>query len=208
MLEDPTGRGSRGPVDSSISPLESSAELLRRARDGDSQALNSLCERIIPPLKRWARHRLPSWARDLVDTDDLVQEAVLGTIHQIENFEPHHQGAIHAYLRQALQSRMLNELRRARRHPHSDAIEGDGQLDPSPSPLEAAIGHEALARYESALQRLRPDEREAIVARVEMGMGYAELAQAIGKPTPDAARVAVGRALLRLAQEMRYERTR
>ena len=71
-----------------------------------------------------------------------------------------------------------------------------------------AIGHEALGRYELALQRLSPRDREAVVARIELGMEYAELALVLGKPSPDAARVAVARALVRLAQEMRCERSR
>jgi len=71
------------------------------------------------------------------------------------------------------------------------------------SPLEEAIGREAVERYESALQRLRPEEREAIIARVEMDYNYEELAQALGKPTPDAARKAAQRALVRLAEEMK-----
>ena len=47
-----------------------------------------------------------------------------------------------------------------------------------------------------------PEEREAIVARVEMDSSYEAVAQALGKRTPDAARMAVSRALLRLAEEM------
>jgi RNA polymerase sigma-70 factor (ECF subfamily) len=69
--------------------------------------------------------------------------------------------------------------------------------------LEAAIGAEAVEHYEAALQRLRGEERELIVARIELGLTYSELAGALGKPSADAARMAVGRALVRLAEEMR-----
>ena len=65
------------------------------------------------------------------------------------------------------------------------------------------IGRETLEHYETALQRLRPEEREAIVARAEMGYSYEELAQVLGKPTADAARMAAQRALVHLAEEMR-----
>jgi RNA polymerase sigma-70 factor (ECF subfamily) len=73
----------------------------------------------------------------------------------------------------------------------------------SRSPLEEAIGRETVESYERALTRLKPEEREAIIARVEMGYSYEELAEALGKPTPDAARKAAQRALVRLAEEMR-----
>ncbi len=71
------------------------------------------------------------------------------------------------------------------------------------SPYDEVIGRETLEQYEKALQRVRPEEREAIVARVEMGYSYEELAQVLGKPTADAARMAAQRALVRLAEEMR-----
>jgi RNA polymerase sigma-70 factor (ECF subfamily) len=61
-------------------------------------------------------------------------------------------------------------------------------------------------RYENALTRLRPAEREAIIARVEMGYTYEELADALGKPSPEAARKAAERALVRLAEEMKRDR--
>ena len=76
------------------------------------------------------------------------------------------------------------------------------EVDESESPLEQAIGREAVERYERALQRLTPDEREVIIARVEQGYSYEELAEALGKPTSEAARKAARRALLRLAAEM------
>jgi RNA polymerase sigma-70 factor, ECF subfamily len=69
--------------------------------------------------------------------------------------------------------------------------------------LDMAIGEEAVERYEAALARLRPEEREAIVARVELDGSYQDVAVALGKPSVDAARMAVSRALLRLADEMR-----
>ena len=61
------------------------------------------------------------------------------------------------------------------------------------------------ARYEKALARLSPEDQEAVVARVEMAGTYQELAEVLGKPSADAARMAVGRALVRLAKEMGHE---
>jgi RNA polymerase sigma-70 factor (ECF subfamily) len=98
-------------------------------------------------------------------------------------------------------NRIRDEVRRTKRSPEVTALD-DHASDDSASPLEAAIGAEALERYEAALTRLRPEEREAIVARVEMDGSYQEVAQALGKCSADAARMAVSRALLRLAEEM------
>ena len=75
-------------------------------------------------------------------------------------------------------------------------------VDPCASPLEEAIGTEALDLYEAALGGLQQEEREAIIARVELGQSYQEVAAILGKPSAEAARVAVYRALIRLAQQM------
>ena len=187
------------------SDLESTFTLLERARRGDVQAMDALFHRHLGPLQRWARGRLPNWARDMSDTDDLVQDALLRTFRQLEHFDSRGVGALHAYLRQAVVNRVRDELRRKGRQP--DAVElADIDVRADQSPLEEAIGRETLEHYQAALERLRPEEREAIVARVEMAYSYEELAQVLGKPTPDAARKAAQRALVRLAEEMRILR--
>ena len=75
--------------------------------------------------------------------------------------------------------------------------------DENTSPLEQLIGAQNVARYDAAMQRLRPADREAIIGRIELEYPYAQLAVVLGKSSPDAARVAVTRALKRLAEEMR-----
>ena len=77
-------------------------------------------------------------------------------------------------------------------------MEADGR-----SPLEAAIGAETLEKYDRALERLDDETREAVIARIELGCSYAEVAELMGKPSADAARMTVSRALVKLAEEMR-----
>ena len=79
----------------------------------------------------------------------------------------------------------------------------DSVISDARSPIEESIGREAVEEYEQALARLKPDEQEAIIGRVEMGYSYEELSRVLGKPTPDAARKAAQRALVRLAEEMK-----
>ena len=183
--------------------LDSTFDLVERAKTGDREALNSLFARYLPALRRWASGRLPRWTRDLMDTDDLVQVTVVRAVKRMDNFESRHEGALQAYLRQAVVNRIRDEVRRTKRSPIVTELD-ENAGDRAASPLEAAIGAEALERYEAALTRLRPEEREAIVARVEMDGTYHQVAEALGKPSADAARMAVSRALLRLAEEMHH----
>jgi RNA polymerase sigma factor (sigma-70 family) len=196
------GAGNRARSgDSRSAEVESTFHLIERARAGDDEAIERLFARHLKPLQRWASGRLPKWARDLADTDDLVQDTLVQTFKRIEDFEPRRVGALQAYLRQAVLNRIRNELRRKGRQPHVTDLDGI-EVESVESPLEQAIGREAVERYEEALQRLTTEEREAIIARVEMGYSYEELAEALGKPTSEAARKAARRALVRLAEEM------
>ena len=183
------------------SQLHSSLTLLERARAGDRAALDSLIARYLPRLQRWASGRLPRWARDMADTQDLVQESLFQTFKRIERFEPRGEGALLAYLRQAILNRVREELRRAKRRPPRSELDSEAE-DHARSPLEEAIGQEALERYERALARLRPEDRELVVARIELGYTNQEIAEILDKPTPNAARMAAERAIVRLAKEM------
>jgi RNA polymerase sigma-70 factor (ECF subfamily) len=137
----------------------------------------------------------------MMDTDDLVQETVTRAVKRLDAFESRHEGALQAYLRQAVMNRIRDEVRRSKRSPAPTALP-DNHADQTASPLDLAIGQEAVDRYEAALARLRPEDREAVVARIELDGTYQDVAVALGKPSADAARMAVSRALLRLAEEM------
>jgi RNA polymerase sigma-70 factor (ECF subfamily) len=185
--------------------MESTIELLARAKQGEERAVEALFQRCLPALRRWARGRLPHYARDLADTQDLVQETLICALRRLDRFEPRHEGALFAYLRQALLNRIRDEYRRSRRRPESSPLSAN-HADADASPLERAIGRQTLECYEQALERLRPAEREAIVARVELQLTYEEIAIALDKPSRDAARMTVARALLKLAVEMDPDR--
>ena len=153
-------------------------------------------------MSRWASGRLPKWARDMSDTDDLVQDTLIRSVANLDHFEARGEGALQAYLRGAVMNRIRDEIRRRHRTP------AKGPLDPSiaaqgQSPLDSAIGAETMAKYDRALDRLEPETREAVIARIEMGCSYAEIAELMEKPSADAARMTVSRALVRLAEEMR-----
>src|SRR5687768_7211409 len=94
-----------------------SRELLRRARQGDERALSSLFQRNRNALLKWARGRLPRWARNASDTTDLVHDVLANTLGRIEVFEDRGKGALQAYLRRAVDNRIADELRKVARRP-------------------------------------------------------------------------------------------
>lgn len=180
---------------------EPTIELVVRARGGDRAALEALLERCLPPLKRWARGRLPAAARGNLDTGDLVQETALHVLRRLEKFEPRHVGAMQAYLRQSVINRIRDEARRVGRQPPPQELLDDRASDLT-SPLEAVIKAEAYQRYRDALGQLDARDREMIVARVEVQWSLSVIAERFGMRTVDAARMAVTRALRRLTARM------
>jgi RNA polymerase sigma-70 factor (ECF subfamily) len=185
-----------------LSP-ETTVELLELAKEGDPEALERLLERSVPALRRWAHGRLPQAARGMNDTADIVQDTIIAAMRRLEAFESRHQGALQAYLRQAVMNRIRDVIRQHKRRPEISGL-SEGIEDEATSPLEAAIGAENLERYERALQRLKPADREAIIGRLEMLYGYDELATVLGRPSASAARMAVTRAMKRLAEQMHH----
>jgi RNA polymerase sigma-70 factor (ECF subfamily) len=163
--------------------------------------LDALFARLLPSLQRWAHGRLWRGARDLLETADLVQQAMVGALRHISHIEPRRRDALRAYLRQAIRNRVKDEVRRSGRRPHLVPVE-PADVAGGDSPLSQLLSAEREERFRQALARLRPEERDLVVARLELGYSYAQISVATGRPSVDAARMAVRRALLRLAEEM------
>ena len=183
------------------SSAETTLTLLERARAGDRTAIDALFARCMPPLLRWSRGRLPKWARDLADTEDVVQEAVLQTFKHLATFDARGEGALQAYLRQTVMNRIRDHIRRVGRRPVGTELDSHHE-HADPSPLDQAIGRETVERYEAALARLSDTDRELVVASVELGYSPQQVADATGRVSADAARRAARRALVKLAEEM------
>jgi len=140
---------------------ESSVDLLLKAQSGDEDALNRLLTRYSPRLQRWARGRLPTGLRTMLDTGDLVQEAVINALRHFNTFEIRSDGALQAYLRHAVSNRSTDLYRRAGRRPARGEMPEDQEMAAvDPPPLEAAIGTEALENYERALASLKDEDRQ------------------------------------------------
>lgn len=182
--------------------LESSIVLIERAQSGDAAALNQLLDRYRPRIVRWASGRLPGYARELTDTEDLVQDALVGTFKNFQTFECRGEWALQGYLRRAVLNRVREELRRLKDRPRREEMDDDVAAARQLSPLEEAMGAETFARYNSALETLGEQEREAVIARLELGCSFQEIALLVEKPTADAARMAVTRAIAKVAELM------
>jgi len=153
------------------------------------------------PLQRFARSRLARQPHRLADTDDVVQDVTIKVFRRLHCIELRFPGALLAYLRRSIQNRLVDERRRASRTVIPSPLL-DEHATPGASPLDHTIDRDRRRRFRAGLTTLSPRDRRALVMRLEAGASYEDIATALGCPTPNAARVTVGRALHRLAEHM------
>lgn len=152
-------------------------------------------------LVRVAHGRLPKCARGLTDTQDIVQNAMVNALKAINTFEPQYPGAFLAYMHRCVINEVNTQVRKAMRRPSSGPVPVDIPIV-APSPYDHAEGNDTRDRYEYALTRLSEEDQQIIIARVEMGFSYTEIAR-LNNIQVNAARMRVARALVRLAEVMK-----
>jgi RNA polymerase sigma factor (sigma-70 family) len=181
--------------------FESSFDLIQQARAGDETARDRLLDRYRPRIFRWATGRMPAYARDFTDTDDIVQVALIGLVKNFGTFDYQGEWSLQAYLRKAVVNEIRKQIRRRTRLPDHQALP-ESLASTDLCPYESAVGREVFASYNAALELLTPIEQEAVVAWVEMGCRHKEIMLLVDKPSVDATRMFVSRSLEKLAKVM------
>jgi RNA polymerase sigma factor (sigma-70 family) len=185
---------------------QSTIELTVLARQGDREALEALCVRCLKSLTRFAAGRVPASVRGMLDTQDIVIEAVQRGMSRLPELEVQPGGLV-AYMRTVLKHLIIDHVRAAARRPQPVALDENDESRESlvaseRSPLERVLAAEQIELYEAALARLRPRDEALVTLRVEEQLGHEEIAIELGFTSANAARVAGRRAILRLAHEM------
>jgi RNA polymerase sigma factor (sigma-70 family) len=138
----------------------------------------------------------------MLDTQDLVQETLVRTMERLDHVEVRGSGGFQAYVRSAILNRIRDQIRWAARRSEPEGMDPDHLESADPSPLDLAIGAELLDRFERALATLSEADQQLLHLRIELDYDYDEIAVMIGRPSGEAARLAVTRALNRLAKAM------
>ena len=188
-------------------PLDSTQALVSRAREGDRVALDLIADRYHDTLLRYAHGRIPRLARGLVETVDMVQVALARVLGHLDRVDASAPGSLLAYLRTAVLNQIRDEIRRAQRRPQTTELD-DRLRAAEPDPLESAISRQEAERYTDAVLQLPADQREAFLMKVEMGRSYREIADKLGRPSQEAARMLVRRAIFGLTTMLRESESR
>lgn len=198
-------------------PLTATFELVQKAQTGDDAALNQLFERYYPRVRKVVRARIGAKLRSRIETSDLLQHTFMTAVRKFGEFDMRDEASLIHWLSTLAhnQIRDLAKFHNAdRRDPNREIpvdrpLEGDdcaGGLslpDKGSSPLDSIAQQEAELRLEQALDGLAENHREAILLRDYEGFSWGEVAERIGSPSPDAARMLHGVAKAKLAAALR-----
>ncbi len=182
--------------------IETTAHLLGRVKRGDKGASDRFVRRYLPLLNRWAHGLLPQNVRDIYDTNDLAQVTLIKAMEQLDNFEPQRKGAFLSYLRTTLMNQVRDIARKKKRRPGRDELSDEIPID-EPSSLERLERGDLMRLYEASLARLSEEEYNAVVLRIEHEYTYEQLAEALKKPSWNAARMTFTRAVMKLSRRMK-----
>ncbi len=182
------------------------ADLVRRARAGDEAAVRELFERHVEDLRRRVRRRIPVLARRNVSGSDVIQEAYLAAFLGLAHFEDRGEGSFGKWLAGILDHKIRDEVRRylGTEKRAAEEVATDAASIPSRqrTPSSQAEASEDLERLRRSMDRLAPADREILDLVHRQGLKFTEAAERLGI-TPDAARMRHGRALSRVAEQMK-----
>ena len=153
---------------------ESDAELLSRARAGDAEAFRVIFDREAPGVRRF----LGDLLRDDAAADEGTQETFVRAHYRLSTLEE--PGKLQGWLFGIARMVFFEHLRRKRRNgPAPDDTEAP-QIDRAPSPEALLLSAESDRVLDGALAGLTEERRAALLMRVDHGLGYAEIASAMG----------------------------
>ncbi|MEZ5967030.1 MAG: sigma-70 family RNA polymerase sigma factor [Planctomycetota bacterium] len=211
MADPPDLPRQRQPVETGAT-----ADLLRRVRDGDDPAVQTLLERYLPGLRAFVRLNAGKVLRSKESCSDLVQSACREVLQNAGDFAFGGEAGFKKWLYQTALRKIMH------RHEHWRADKRDvrrelGQVPAAAddsegaavlscyqgfySPSQQAAAREELERVEAAFDRLPETHRQVIVMAKILGMTRTEIGAEIGR-TEVAVRTLLSRALAQLADEL------
>ena len=180
-----------------------STALLRRAKGGCNEALNTLLEHCAGKLLALIRLRMGRGLRAHLESQDILQASLLKAFQHIDQFEREDTGALMAWLARIAENEIRDQAdyhgRQRRDAARVVPVEGglDGLAPQVRSLVSGVIMNEAMERLERALEELDDRYREIIVLRKFEELSFREIAERLGK-SPDACRMLLARAMAAL----------
>jgi RNA polymerase sigma-70 factor (ECF subfamily) len=156
--------------------MTNTPELVRRARDGDRQALEDLVAR----YDRYVLGVALLTLGDRAEAQDAAQEALIKALRGLRGFKG--QSAFHTWLYRVTVNTCRDFQRRQARR-REVTLDDASSLLKTDGPLQTALDRERCRAVWQAVQALEPALREVVVLRYYLDMSGAEIAEVTGEPT-------------------------
>jgi RNA polymerase sigma-70 factor (ECF subfamily) len=153
----------------------SDAALVRAARLGDDDAFGELVDRYGPGMLRYAR-RLVNGSD--ADAGEVVQEAFISAWKSLDSFRG--ESSLKTWLFRLVHRRAVDLLRHRRPTPIDDDLLSRVVRVADDNPLQDVLDSELLEALQEALDELPWNQRSAWLLREVEGLGYDEIAHAMG----------------------------
>ena len=170
--------------------------LLRRAQDGDREALGTLLYIYRRHMSRLARNQIGRRLHVKADTSDIAQDVCLEVHRHFGQFNGTTEAEFGAWIRKILAGLVANSVRRyqgtkkrdvrlerplAHRSWDSSVAFGGETLAREESPSEQAVNREMSVQLATAIDQLAPHYRQVIDLRNGEGLSFAEVADEMGR---------------------------
>ncbi len=154
---------------------QSDEEVLSRARAGDAEAFRVIFDREAPGVRRF----LGDLLRDDAAADEGTQETFVRAHQRLGTLEQ--AGKLQGWLFGIARMVFFEQVRRKRRDgPPVDPADEPAQADRGASPEAVLLSAESNRLLDGALRDLGEDRRAALLMRIDHGLGYGEIADAMG----------------------------
>lgn len=186
-----------------------SSVLLRRARDGSTEAMDAVMNEVGQKLLALIRLRLGPGLRARLESRDILQATLLKGFERFEQFEGSSSRSLMGWMAAIAHNEIRDQAefhgRRRRdlaRQVPLDAVAPGGE---AAAHLRSEVSRIALERdfqlLAAALERLEERYREVILLRRFEELGFAEIGQRMGR-SAEACRKLLARAMTALSEEI------
>ena len=176
---------------------ESESKLVAKAVAGDRVAIQQLLMTHMAAISRFAAHRLPASARDVVDPEDIVQQTFTEAFRSVSRFRPQEDASFLSWLIAIAEHKVMDTVKGLQRQKrggtrqrirqaaatdtHSVAdlvnlLSGGGH-----TPSHSVAGHEAIQAVQHAIGELPQEYQQAVQLRLLEGKSLDETAELMNR---------------------------
>ncbi|MDR2361006.1 MAG: sigma-70 family RNA polymerase sigma factor [Oscillospiraceae bacterium] len=155
---------------------EDELKLVRQAKSGDTVAEEALIRRYTRLVESCARAFYPRYS----DTDDLIQDGMLGLLSAIRNYDPKRGASLKTFALLCVRRRMYSALRRY--SGNAESLTESDVISDAPTLEEEYIIRERNYELLRGLENSMSDFEKQTLDLYLDGLTYNEIASRIGKP--------------------------